>query len=296
MPFKEPQYARPIKEKENFKILPREWAAEEKFDGHRLIVDTGSDGKDLFGKPTVTAWSRNGIVRILPPHIRLMLERFPAGIYDGELIVPKQRSYGVTVLEDETKRVFMVFDAMELVGKDVTKYTYDERRGFLREIFNSNVLAGGIGIERMTRDGEWSVKLAESFNVDDMDEVTKLRDIIWARDGEGLILKKRDSVYQSGKRPKDWRKVKALRSAKLAIIGFHEGLMGPTSVIVLRDGEGNETSVKWKNLEMLERTQADPKKFIGQLLWIEYQERTPDGSYRHPRWDHLDNDTDARPR
>lgn len=174
--------------------------------------------------------------------------------------------------------------------------------------------------------------LAPAVHLDTEDEMHTYLRAIWARDGEGVILKRRDSRYSPGKRPReDWIKIKALRSAILTVVGFlpSKGTIqnrGPYATVVLRDDQGYETTVKtlndaelakfeaeWKaldphqtraDIEGVSRVEAKSRTHrglfdndpmiaplaalhpaIGRRLRIEYQERTPDGSYRHPRWD-----------
>jgi len=267
------------------KVLPEDfdgapggnWIAEEKFDGHRIVVSVEDRAADLFGGRAVTAWSRYGIERSLPPHIRDAFQELPTGTYDGELLVPGERSYGTVVLENSPKLVYVVFDVICLMGKDLTigglQVPWTERRGYLAEIFRKTT-------------GSHPVHLAHVTDLTDRAQVGHLAKEVWDRDGEGLILKNVASLYCPGKRPKNaWYKIKQLRSAVLTVVGFREGTMGPNSVVVLRDDDGVETTVKWKNYEWLDKLQADPKSFMGRKLRIEFQEKTADGSYRHPRWD-----------
>lgn len=263
----------------DFTPKPNEWAVEEKYDGHRMCVSISPDGKDLFGKPDIQAFSRNMIQRDLPGHIEKELALLPSGIYDGELMVPGQRSYGVTVLEDSPKLVLYIFDVVDLLGASTLHTPYSDRRKYLEEIWRKK----GSQLK--------AVRLSESFIVPSADYVKSAADAVWKRDGEGLILKRLASKYQPGKRPKDgWIKVKQLRSAVMIVTGYEEGrgklnTGQPCCTVILRDSEGNVTSVKalndYERLTMAE----DPRKFIGRALRIDYQERTPDGSYRHPRWD-----------
>jgi hypothetical protein len=68
---------------------------------------------------------------------------------------------------------------------------------------------------------------------------------------------------------------------------------GPYAAVLLRDAAGNETTVKTLNDVELDRFEqewpstagVEHHPAVGRKLRIEYQERTPDGSYRHPRWD-----------
>lgn len=273
--FVSPMMAKPLPEDFAFST---QWVAEEKFDGHRIVVRVDDRQADLFGGRLVTAWSRYGIERALPPHIREAMAELPTGTYDGELLVPGERSYGTVVLENSSQLKYKVFDVMNLLGKDLTSFglsaPWKDRRKILLDIFSHYAL------------GPRSVDLAMVYEFITMEHVDSLKRHIWSLDGEGLILKNRDAIYVPSKRPKNtWYKIKQLLSAALTIVGFREGTMGPNSIIVLRDDLGCETAVKWKNYELLATIQADPDKFLGRKVRIEFQERTPDGSYRHPRWD-----------
>ncbi len=273
--FISPMLAKPIPE--GFAPEPGKWVAEEKLDGHRIVVQVSDQKADLFGGRLVRAWSRYGIERILPHQIRELMEKFPVGVYDGELLVPGERAFGTTVIENSSKLVYVVFDVLVLLGKDLTTLgisaTYDERHAYLRELFRN------LGRDR-------AVRLSWTEDVGTMEQVKDLAKMIWERDGEGLVLKRRNSLYEPGKRPRGvWLKIKKLQSAALTVIAFREGKLGPNSIVWLRDDEGCETTVKWKNFDELAAIDADPSKFIGRKLRIEFQERTPDGSYRHPRWD-----------
>lgn len=259
------------------RIEPNTWALEEKLDGHRLVARV-----DL--RP-VTAWSRYGLERVLPSHITEALSTLPAGVYDGELLVPGKRSYGVTEIVNGPDLVFVVFDVLELLGVSTVAQTYDERRAYLREIEGKGLLSN-------------AVTLSPSWDIANEDDVNVALKRIWAADGEGVILKRRASRYSVGKRPKgDWIKMKMLRSAVLTVVGFQasKGTIqnrGPFATVVLRDDEGYETTVKTLNDAECRRFEVEaPTDFmaghpaLGRRLRIEYQERTPDGSYRHPRWD-----------
>jgi DNA ligase-1 len=269
MSYRDPMLAAPLK---GLEIAPGQYQAEEKFDGHRLIAEVG-EATDLFGQfGQVKGWSRNAIERPLPPHIRRGLADLPLGTYDGELLVPGTQSFGVTVLENSGQLVYTVFDVLELLGNSTEHFTYLERRALLEKTFATLKPCMGVA-------------LAKSFPVNTMDEVLVMRDDVWSRGGEGLILKHVASTYTCGKRSKMWRKIKKLQTAVLRVIAYREGELGPHSVLLLEDPEGNQTTVKWKNYKELERLDAYPDSFLGKELRIEFQDRTPDGSYRHPRWD-----------
>lgn len=293
MSFVEPQLAATLPE--DFIVRPGEWVAEEKYDGHRLIVTIGTETvsadrqRRLAFDETLTlksmrAWSRNGLSRVLPSHLTQQLLELPEGTYDGELLVPGKRSYGVTELINGPDLAFVCFDVLEVLGQNLMagqeyQAPYSVRRRMLEDIFSRDF------VKVLPH-----VQLAWSVPVTDLAHVKSLARAVWAKDGEGLILKRRNGAYYPGKRTKDFMKLKALRSAVLTITGFEAGKLGPYAKVVVRDPEGNVTVVKTRNTVERERLAADPDGAKGRDLRITFQERTPDGSYRHPRWDRYEDE------
>lgn len=247
------------------------WVYEEKFDGHRLIVEINNGA--------IHAWSRYGRVRALPLHVMDSLAKFSNGVLDGELYVPGGRSYAVTELTKTSLLVYVMFDILEVKGQVTSHLLYDQRRELLEKSFHV-----GPGVE-----------LAKSTPFDKSSELKLALNAVWERDGEGLILKRRGSSYQPGKRSKDFLKLKQLQSRVFEVIGFEAGTSeiqnrGPYAKVRLRDVDDNEISVKTLNDAELAKFEKDGAGMwehpaIGRMLRVEFQERTPDGSYRHPRWD-----------
>lgn len=272
MSFVKPMLASPFNE-ELLKV--GEWSVEEKFDGVRLIIEVASDF-DLFGNQRVQCWSRYGKDREVPSTIRDLLAKLPHGVYDGELYAPGKRSYGTAAHANAGELVLALFDVVHLLGHGICHIQYWGRRAYLERIFEN--LWGELGEKS-------PLQLANSVRVESLEHVRQFSKFVWSRDGEGLILKRRDSLYQPGKRPTSWMKVKQLRSTVCTVVGYKPGKMGPHSILLLRDDDGHDVAVKWKSLAALDLIEVDPDSFLGRRLRIEYQERTPDGSYRHPRWD-----------
>jgi ATP-dependent DNA ligase len=301
--FIKPMLAKPMTDRVR---VADEWYAEEKFDGHRLIVAVDDYPSDLFGERSVTAWSRDGKVRLLPGQVMVCLRMLPRGVYDGELHVPGGRSYGVTELVNVEHLVYTVFDVLEVLGQELMRSPYTERRRYLDEIFtrcwdpNHNGDEKGQANDRGCGNPDCfkftgqaraqALRLSETTLLRDRAHIDELAAQVWARDGEGLILKRGHAPYRPGARSPDWVKVKKLQTAVLEVIGFEPGKgqvidTGPCGIVVLKDPEGNVTRVKTKNYEWLGKLEAGQALYLGRKLRIEFQERTPDGSYRHPRWD-----------
>ena len=286
--FLAPMLANPLPKK-GLEINPGEWYAEEKFDGMRLIVEVGAGSDSLFTEEGVTSWSRYGLKHPLPTHILEAVSKFPSGIYDGELLVPGLRSYGSARLENRADLVFVMFDILRFKNVDTTPAPYHQRTDVLRVL------------EHLHGSPDGPVRRAHTNPVNSWDEVYKLRDEVWARDGEGLILKRISSPYTVGKRSRNFIKIKALRSATLTVVGFYPSRgeindRGPFAMVELLDDEGNTTTVKTRTdadcrkFEEEARSTVGPHPSLGRRLCIEYQERTPDGGYRHPRWDRWENE------
>ena len=291
--FIPPMLASPLPNKKknpkakDFTLEPGKWVAEEKFDGIRLITEVSAAKDRLFVEKGITSWSRYANVRPLPEHIMEKLAALPDCIIDGELCAPGKRSYGTMELANAPDLVYFVFDVLQIEGEDVTAAPYLDRRHALKDLVDFT-------------DNDGPLQLAPAIAVNTWDEVFTLRDAVWARDGEGLILKRLDAPYSPGKRSKDFIKIKQLQSALFTIIGFVASRgeindRGPFAMVKLLDDEGNITAVKTKNDAQLAKFAEESRAggvhpALGRKLWCEYQERTPDGSYRHIRWDHWENE------
>lgn len=279
--FLPPMLAHPLPKNKELVINPGEWAAEEKYDGMRIMTGVGGDRKTLFVEKGVTSWSRDGLLHPLPGHLQEAMGQLPAGFYDGELLVPGLRSYGSARLENKEKLVLYLFDVLRVGDTDTTPAPYWKRREYLDYLMR----------EKNTHD---KLRLADSFAVNSWDAIYELRDEVWGRDGEGLILKRLNAPYVIGKRSRDFIKIKKLQSAVLTVIGFEpsRGLInnrGRYAITCLLDDDGNKTTVTTKNdawcRKFEEVAGEGPHPYLGKRLMVEYQERTPDGSYRHVRWD-----------
>lgn len=242
------------------------YIAEEKYDGHRLIVEVG--------RSTVQAWGRYGIARQLPRDLATELNRLDRGVYDGELVVPGGKSHNVVELTKQDQLCFVAFDILESFEHKIMHHDWAERRAILAESFES--------VPSMT------VKMSKFMLIHSEEQVKEAFDKVVKDGGEGLILKDRNSEYMAGKRPAGvWIKMKEQNTAVMEIIGFAPGRNGPFSRVVIEGEDLRRTSVKVLNNELLAEANMNPQGFIGRQLRIEFQGRTEDGSYRHPRWDHL---------
>lgn len=237
--------------------------AEEKFDGHRMLVRV-QDGE-------VDCWSRlmKDSGHKLSHHLRKKLETLPNCVLDGELFVPGGVSTDAARLDNRAKLIYVAFDVLEVHGSDVTTRSFNGRRNWLEDL-----LFGKESPNLLLMSQIWPANTEE--------QVMKLARGVWRRKGEGLIIKSLSARYEPGKRRDAFMKVKSLETGVLTVIDLEAGTTGPRCVAVLEDDEGNVTKVKLLNDEVREQATDD---WIGRRLRITYQFRTKDGSYRHPMWD-----------
>jgi bifunctional non-homologous end joining protein LigD len=128
---------------------------------------------------------------------------------DGEIVALDERGHSSFQLLQNRKRVygkssplfFYVFDLINLDGRDLKTLSLTQRRSGL------NTLLAGAGDP---------LRFSESL---DAPAPAVWREI--TRHGlEGVIAKRRDSIYEPGRRSGAWLKIKALREQEFVIGGY----------------------------------------------------------------------------
>ena len=276
--YVQPMLACPIPEGESIDTYSgnTDWWLEEKYDGHRVIVSTVPTQR-VGAANAVTAWSRPragsgsvGLPRQLPPHILAVLQQFPVGTYDGELIVPGGKAWNVVEAIHTASLRLVLFDVLRLDDTDLTRQPASARRRRLE------ALADVLFKKRVA-----AVQVAPAYPVS-RTQVEK----IWKAGGEGAILKRRSAVYRPGMRSADWLKVKRCETLVCTITGFRAGKSGPYSTVELRLPDGGTTTVKTKDAHWLREFTLNHKRYVGRQLRIEHQ-GLHDGVPRHPMFDHV---------
>lgn len=240
----------------------REWVMEEKYDGHRLIVRKS--------ERTLGAWSRQGNIRQLPPHLLRAVLCLPSGVYDGELIIPGGTSTDVTAKDKQAQARLVLFD-MLAVGDELHPAT--DRSGLERRSLLLTAVHPGV---------------PEVITVSRQMEPTMVNlRAIWEAGGEGAIVKRNTATYTPGRRSLHWVKFKKLEAAEVRVVGFEAGRLGPHAVILCEDAAGVPVKVKSLNDDWRATFSLNASSFLGRRLVIAYQEKTRDGRYRHPMADHF---------
>lgn len=304
--FIEPMYARLVNE------LPegKEWLYEVKFDGYRCLA-----GRD---STAVTLWSRRGnLFTNQFPQIAQACERLPPGtLVDGEIVALDARGrVSFNLLQHHRSKaqalLFYVFDVLTYRGQSLMQEPLKHRREVLTEAFKG-IKAAPIGLSETL-----------GANVDELTRVAKEFGF------EGIVAKRKDSVYESGKRTGAWVKYKVNRGQEFVIGGYTPG--NPFDALIVGYYEGDrllyaakvrngfvpqlrrDVGAKFKglvidhcpfaNLPERKRTQwALTKEEMKNCVWlkpelvaqIEFTEWTPDGHLRHSRFVGLREDKAAR--
>jgi DNA ligase-1 len=181
----------------------KDWQAEWKWDGIRgQIVKRGGE---LF------IWSRGEeLVTDQFPELHFLAEELEDGtVLDGEILSVKEgKVQSFSVLQQRLNRktiskgqlemapiAFYCYDLLEQQGTDQREKTLLIRRKALTEIIKNIKTAG-------------TVVLSPVVEVDSWEDLALLRADSRLNNSEGLMLKKLDSLYHSGRKRGDWWKWK----------------------------------------------------------------------------------------
>ena len=180
-----------------------DWQVERKWDGIR--------GQVIVRDGEVFVWSR-GEELVTPkfPEFHPLAEQLPDGtVLDGE-IMPYQDGQPLpfNVLQTRIGRknvtknilkkapvVLIAYDLLEYQGEDIRERPMAERRQLLEELLEKNGTGGIVLLSELVETDSWEALKAE-------------REDSRAHFSEGLMLKRRDSVYRSGRKRGAWWKWK----------------------------------------------------------------------------------------
>ena len=176
------------------------WVFEPKWDGFRAIV-TVSGGD-------VTLTSRNGNdlterFRDVARNATLAITT-PDAVLDGEICAldDEGRSRFSLLQEGSGISVLVLFDLLELDGEPLVDLPLTERRARLQEVVGSD---GGVLVSPQFDDGPALLEAARQQGL------------------EGVVAKKADSQYRSGRRSPDWHKLKLRQTQEIVIAGYTRG-------------------------------------------------------------------------
>lgn len=256
------------------------WVAEPKYDGSRVIYISDGDGDYAM-------YSRNGkdyshkfddIARKLS-HRNVIL--------DGELIwmdnegnhhfKPLGTDRQKALMKDNLVPYYVVFDIMYKGQTDLYRKTLEERRSEI-SYFNKD---GWIKIKR-------SSDIREMYN-----EYVKRKGF------EGLMLKRKDSIYKKDTRSSDWVKIKPQMEDDFLVVGYTDSDARKFGSLVLTDGKNYVgrvgSGLDQKELEKKMTSVTRDKSFFRPsevdkefhpvkpfVVQVRYQSVSDSGKLRHP--------------
>lgn len=241
------------------------WVAELKIDGMRLFHVVNHDG-------STRQYARSGNQRSLDWLNEVALP--PGTILDGELAAAEIGTYAAGM----TKDVLFVFDVLQLGGRSLEREPWTTRRQAVEMVVESIA----------------HPKLKASTVLDGAPDADMV-DRLFALGGEGLMLKRRDSLYAAGKRSWDWLKAKGTVTYDVVIVDVGGE---PTSA--------ERKALGWKNLRyglyrngVLEvvgsiGSSAPPAELahmVGKVVEVKgYGQSAETGAIRHPLLLHVRDD------
>jgi bifunctional non-homologous end joining protein LigD len=279
-----------------------DWLFEIKWDGYRAIAEITKSGNKLY--------SRNGLTfdKAYPKVFEGLKSIRKSAVIDGEIVVfdesgrPNFQKLQNYQNKDKYLIQFYVFDIIELEGKPLTSLTLVERKQILKDFLpDSNVIRY---CDHVEDEGKMLFKEMQKMNL------------------EGMIAKRKKSKYMIGKRSPDWLKIKIVQSQEAIIVGFTDPkgsrqYFGSLLIAIRNKGKlvsigsvgtgFNEKSLKdlHSKLKKLIRKTSPldvPIKEAPDITWVEpelvcnikFTEITDDGSARHPVFQGLRVDKEAK--
>ncbi len=190
------------------------WTFEPKLDGVRTLAYVSTDRTTLYSRTGRDQTLQYPELGNLATYVNAM-----HAVLDGEIVVlnPQgqpsfemlQQRVNITSPTDVDRvrrhypvRIF-VFDILWADDDDLTGLPLTERREILHNLVTEN---GPIKFPYAVEgEGRAFYEAAKELGI------------------EGIIAKKRDSVYESGRRSRNWKKIKAMRSLDAVVIGWTPG-------------------------------------------------------------------------
>ena len=194
-----------------------DWAFEMKWDGFRALAHV-SHGQ-------VRLVSRSGKdMTVTYPELQALAEQVPAEalpvVLDGEIVALDERGRpsfrrlqqraniakpgDVAAARRKVTVDLMVFDLLETAGRSLAKRPYDERREILEDVLG---------------DARAPVHVPPAFD-GDLDAAMETSRRLGL---EGVVAKRRDGTYSSGRRSALWLKLKHAQSQEVVVVGWRPG-------------------------------------------------------------------------
>jgi DNA ligase D-like protein (predicted ligase) len=181
-----------------------EWLYELKYDGYRAIAFKTA------GKVFLRSRNDNDFTARYPT-ISAALAKLPNDtVVDGEVVALDEAGHpSFNVLQNHGSSgaplLFYIFDLLILAGKDVRGETLEKRQALLQEKVLDKL--------------QEPIRYAWGLNA----SLTDLIPFLKKAGAEGLVAKRRDSVYEAGQRSGAWRKMRLNQGQEFVVGGYTVG-------------------------------------------------------------------------
>ncbi len=282
------------------------WLYEVKWDGYRAIATMRGGEVELRSR------NGNALNERFPSVVSALVRalRTPDCVLDGEVVAigPDGRATFSAMQQGKqgTTYVYVAFDVLEVEGEPLVGLPLTERRKRLAQLVDKR--RGGVQVSDAFEDGHTLYEAAKEQRF------------------EGIVAKRADSVYEPGRRSRNWLKIKTHGRQEFVIAGYTKGQgrrSGRFGSLVLAVSEGGrlryvgnvgtgfddaEIEKLLALLRPLERPKPPfdevpklPKVRKGDVVWVEpelvceveFVEWTHDGRLRAPSYQGLREDKRA---
>jgi DNA ligase-1 len=132
------------------------------------------------------------------------------------------------------------------------------------------------------------LKLVKHVPVQSVEHIQRMYEKALSLGYEGLVIKDADSLYER-KRSSSWLKMKPNEMDEVEIIGFMEGdengrFAGTLGSIIGRRKDGTKVRVAGFTDEERDHIWNNQELWLGEIVEVNFHEVTPDGSFRHARF------------
>jgi len=188
------------------------WVYEVKLDGYRAVAVKTDNGVNLFSR------RRKSFDHHYPLIVEALAELPEGTVVDGEIVALDESGRpNFNLLQNfrsEASRIhYFIFDLLICQDRDLTGLRLSERRKLMKSLLKLS----------------WPrLRIAEQFEVSASDMLAAVRQ----QQLEGVIGKRKDSLYEPGKRSGSWVKCRVNRGQELVIGGYMPGPHGFDSLIV----------------------------------------------------------------
>lgn len=264
----------------------KEFIVEPKYDGLRLL--------SIFKNSNVFFLTRNG-KEVDVPELRnvFMFDKIysilDGWVLDGELVDERGFAMLMTYVrrkdyrrfKHDKKCVYYVFDIVpvEVFKKSVYKERLIDRKRRLERIW--------VELEKCKRFDGNLVRLVEYVVGTDKNMLEDYFKQCLKSRFEGVVIKNVDSWYEL-RRNDNWLKLKPVNTLDCKIIGIEEGtgkFKGMLGNLIVVQPNGVKCRVgSGISDELRKDIWTNKRKYIGKIVEVKYQELTPDGVMRFPRF------------